>query len=41
VAIVAVEPDSGMHGIEGLKHMGSAIVPGIYKACMPAGDAAR
>jgi len=30
VAIVAVEPDSGMHGIEGLKHMGSAIVPGIY-----------
>ncbi|MBI4277136.1 MAG: cysteine synthase family protein, partial [Armatimonadetes bacterium] len=28
--IVAVEPDSGMHGIEGLKHMASAIVPGIY-----------
>ncbi|HLA25397.1 MAG TPA: pyridoxal-phosphate dependent enzyme [bacterium] len=30
VEVVAVEPDSGMHGIEGLKHMGSAIVPGIY-----------
>ena len=30
VQVVAVEPDSGMHGIEGLKHMGSAIVPGIY-----------
>ena len=30
VDVVAVEPDSGMHGIEGLKHMGSAIVPGIY-----------
>ena len=30
VQIVAVEPDSGMHGIEGLKHMASAIVPGIY-----------
>jgi len=30
VTIVAVEPDSGLHGIEGLKHMGTAIVPGIY-----------
>ncbi|HXF83746.1 MAG TPA: pyridoxal-phosphate dependent enzyme [bacterium] len=30
VEIVAVEPDSGLHGIEGLKHMASAIVPGIY-----------
>jgi cysteine synthase B len=30
VEVVAVEPDSGMHGIEGLKHMASAIVPGIY-----------
>ncbi|HET6781692.1 MAG TPA: cysteine synthase family protein [bacterium] len=30
VQIVAVEPDSGLHGIEGLKHMASAIVPGIY-----------
>lgn len=30
VQVVAVEPDSAMHGIEGLKHMGSAIVPGIY-----------
>lgn len=30
VEIVAVEPDSGMHGIEGLKHMATAIVPGIY-----------
>jgi len=30
VEVIAVEPDSGMHGIEGLKHMASAIVPGIY-----------
>ncbi len=30
VQIVAVEPDSPLHGIEGLKHMASAIVPGIY-----------
>lgn len=30
IQIVAVEPDSGVHGIEGLKHMATAIVPGIY-----------
>ncbi len=30
VQIVAVEPDTALHGIEGLKHMASAIVPGIY-----------
>ena len=26
----AVEPAESLHGIEGLKHMGSSIVPGIY-----------
>ena len=26
----AVEPAEELHGIEGLKHMGSSIVPGIY-----------
>ncbi len=31
VEIVAVEPDDAFHGIEGLKHMASSIVPGIYK----------
>ncbi|MDQ6980506.1 MAG: cysteine synthase [Ghiorsea sp.] len=30
VQIIAVEPDSPFHGIEGLKHMESSIVPGIY-----------
>ncbi len=30
VQVVAVEPDGPLHGIEGLKHMASAIVPGIY-----------
>ncbi|MFN7972435.1 MAG: cysteine synthase [Acidobacteriota bacterium] len=29
--VVAVEPSSGFHGIEGLKHMESSIVPGIYR----------
>jgi len=27
----AVEPDNALHGLEGLKHMPSSIVPGIYK----------
>jgi cysteine synthase B len=31
VRIVAVEPDNPLHGLEGLKHMASSIVPGIYK----------
>ncbi len=36
IKVVAVEPDSGMHGIEGLKHMESAIfVPGIYDPSLP------
>jgi len=30
IMIVAVEPDNPFHGIEGLKHMASSIVPGIY-----------
>jgi cysteine synthase B len=28
--VVAVEPDDAWHGLEGLKHMASSIVPGIY-----------
>jgi cysteine synthase B len=30
VQIVAVEPDDAFHGIEGLKHMESTILPGIW-----------
>ena len=30
VRLVAVQPDSPLHGIEGIKHYASAIVPGIY-----------
>lgn len=30
IRTIAVEPDSPMHAIEGLKHMETAIVPGIY-----------
>jgi len=25
-----MQPDSPFHGLEGLKHMGTALVPGIY-----------
>jgi len=30
VELVAVQPDSPFHGLEGLKHLPTAIVPGIY-----------
>ncbi|MBI3247593.1 MAG: cysteine synthase [Deltaproteobacteria bacterium] len=30
VQVIAVEPDDAFHGLEGLKHMASSIVPGIY-----------
>ena len=30
VRVVGVEPEDAFHGIEGLKHMASSIVPGIY-----------
>jgi cysteine synthase B len=30
ILLASVQPDSPLHGLEGLKHMESAIVPGIY-----------
>lgn len=30
VQIIAMQPDDGFHGLEGLKHMPTAIKPGIY-----------
>ncbi|HYM51146.1 MAG TPA: cysteine synthase family protein [Candidatus Limnocylindrales bacterium] len=30
IRVIAAEPDDGFHGLEGLKHMPSSIVPGIY-----------
>ena len=32
--IISVEPDSPFHGLEGLKHMATAINPGIYEAAL-------
>jgi cysteine synthase B len=31
VQVIAAEPDDALHGLEGLKHMASSMVPGIYK----------
>ena len=35
IELVAVQPDEPFHGLEGLKHLDTAIVPGIYDAKIP------
>lgn len=35
IRVIAVEPDDAMHGIEGLKHMDSSLVPAIYERAFP------
>jgi S-sulfo-L-cysteine synthase (O-acetyl-L-serine-dependent) len=35
IRCIAVEPAEALHGLEGLKHMGSSIVPDIYDAGVP------
>ena len=35
IVCVAAEPAEALHGLEGLKHMGSSIVPEIYDATLP------
>lgn len=35
IRIIAIQPDDAMHGIEGLKHMESSIVPEIYDMQFP------
>jgi len=32
IKLISMQPDSPFHGLEGMKHMPSAIVPGIYDA---------
>jgi cysteine synthase B len=34
IRCVALQPDSPFHGIEGTKHLGSTLVPGIYDASL-------
>src|SRR4029078_12945659 len=38
IRLVSVQPDSPLHALEGLKHMATAIVPGIYDATLAAAD---
>ena len=35
IELVAVQPDEPFHGLEGLKHLDTAIVPGIYDPTIP------
>jgi cysteine synthase B len=35
IRVVAIQPDAAMHGIEGLKHMESSMVPRIYDSGFP------
>ena len=35
---IAVQPESPLHGLEGLKHMATAIKPGIFDAVAGRGD---
>ena len=34
ITLISFQPDGPLHGLEGLKHMDSAIVPGIYDAAL-------
>lgn len=34
IQAISMQPDMALHGLEGLKHMGSAIVPGIYDTAL-------
>src|SRR5262245_43354644 len=34
IKLISFQPDSPLHGLEGLKHMESAIVPGIYDSAL-------
>jgi cysteine synthase B len=34
IQLISVQPDSPLHGLEGLKHMDTAIVPPIYDASL-------
>jgi len=38
IRAISVQPDSAFHGLEGLKHMATAIVPGIYDPALAEED---
>ena len=35
IKCIAVQPNDALHGLEGLKHLDTAIVPGIYDPTIP------
>ena len=35
IKVIAIEPAESLHGLEGLKHMATSIVPGIYDSAFP------
>lgn len=35
IKVIAVEPAESLHGLEGMKHMATSIVPGIYNESFP------
>lgn len=35
IRILAIQPDTPLHGLEGLKHMSTSIQPGIFDPCLP------
>lgn len=35
IKVIAIQPDDALHGIEGIKHLESSIVPGIYDPNFP------
>lgn len=38
IRTITVQPDSPFHGLEGMKHMASTILPGIYDKAVPDGQ---
>jgi cysteine synthase B len=38
IQLISIQPDSPLHGLEGLKHMETAIVPGIYDQALASED---
>jgi cysteine synthase B len=38
IKLISFQPDAAFHGLEGLKHMASAIVPGIYDPTLADAD---
>ena len=34
IQVISMQPDSPLHGLEGMKHLATAIVPGIYDASL-------